>query len=95
MTAVNFQATSGMIPRWMHVVRAVSSEGFGRLKDHTTVRRQLDTDAQFRRYFEQESTETAERGTLWVGLPSPPCTIFARFQQVSQACHRWRGPPAL
>jgi hypothetical protein len=50
-------ATSGMIPRWMNVVRAVSSEGFGRLKYHTEVRRRLDTDAQFRRYFDQETTE--------------------------------------
>jgi hypothetical protein len=73
-----FQATSGMIPRWMHVVRAISSEGFGRLKYHTAVRRQLDTDAQFRRYFEQESTELPqfyvalarqELGTLWEWLP--------------------------
>src|SRR6059058_1499388 len=52
-----FRATRGMIPRWMHVVRAVSSEGFGRIQYHTDVRRRLDTDAQFRRYFEQETTE--------------------------------------
>jgi hypothetical protein len=23
------------------------------------------------------------------------CTIFARFQHLSQECHRWRGTPAL
>ena len=40
-----FRATRGMIPRWMNVVRAVSSEGFGRIKYHTEVRRRLDTDA--------------------------------------------------
>lgn len=51
------RATKAMIPRWMNVVRAVSSEGFGRIKHHTEVRRRLDTDRQFRRYFEQETTE--------------------------------------
>jgi len=60
------------------VVRAVSSEGFGRLQYHTDVRRRLDTDAQFRRYFEQESTELPQfyvdlarkdLGALWEWLP--------------------------
>ena len=32
-------------------------EGFGRLKYHTEVRRRLGTDAQLRRYFDQETTE--------------------------------------
>jgi len=39
------------------VVRAVSSEGFGRLKYYKEVRRRLDTDLPFRRYFEQETTQ--------------------------------------
>ena len=73
-----FHATRGMIPRWMHVVRAVSSEGFGRLKYYTDVRRRLDTDAQFRRYFDQETTELPQfyvdlvrkdLGALWEWLP--------------------------
>jgi hypothetical protein len=67
-----------MIPRWMNVVRAVSSEGFGRLRYHTEVRRRLDTDAQFRRYFDQETTELPQfyldlarkdLGALWEWLP--------------------------
>ncbi len=73
-----FHATKGMIPQWMHVVRAVSSEGFGRIQYHTDVRRRLDTDAQFRRYFEQETTELPQfyvdlvrkdLGALWEWLP--------------------------
>ena len=73
-----FHATRGIIPRWMHVVRAVSSEGFGRIQYHTDVRRRLDTDAQFRRYFDQESTELPQfyvdlvrkdLGALWEWLP--------------------------
>ncbi len=72
------RANKGMIPRWMNVVRAVSSEGFGRIKYHTEVRRRLDTDRQFRRYFERESTELPQfyldlarrdLGSLWEWLP--------------------------
>ena len=67
-----------MIPRWMNVVRAVSSEGFGRIKYHAEVRRRLDTDRPFRRYFEQETTELPQfymdlarrdMGPLWEWLP--------------------------
>ena len=39
-----FVATQGVIPRWMNVVRAVSSEGWGRIEYHTAIRRLLDTD---------------------------------------------------
>lgn len=72
------KGTSGMIPRWMNVVRAVSSEGFGRIKYHTEVRRRLHTDMQLRRYFEQETTELPpfyvemarqDLGPLWEWLP--------------------------
>ncbi len=72
------RATSGMVPRWMNVVRAVSSEGFGRIKYHNEVRRRLNTDMQFRRYFEQETTELPQfyaelarkdLGVLWEWLP--------------------------
>jgi hypothetical protein len=66
------------IPRWMNVVRAVSSEGFGRIKYHGEVRRRLDVDRPFRRYFEQETTELPQfyvdlarrdLGPLWEWLP--------------------------
>jgi hypothetical protein len=48
-------ATGTAIPKWMNFLRAVSSEGFGRIKYHTTIRRLLDTDASVRDYFEGES----------------------------------------
>jgi hypothetical protein len=72
------RATTGMIPRWMNIVRAVSSEGFGRIKYYTAVLRQLNTDRQFRRYFEQETTKLPQfyvdlvrkdLGPLWEWLP--------------------------
>jgi len=73
-----YRATKAMVPRWMNVLRAVSSEGFGRIKYHTEVRRRFDTDRQFRRYFEQETTglpqfyvdlARKDLGPLWDWLP--------------------------
>jgi hypothetical protein len=72
------RATPGLVPRWMNVVRAVSSEGWGRLKYHRAIRQRLDTDRQFRPYFEQETTELPrfyvemvrkDLGPLWDWLP--------------------------
>jgi hypothetical protein len=47
-------ATPAMIPRWMNVVRAMSSEGWGRIEYHTTIRRLLDTDRSVRDFMEGE-----------------------------------------
>jgi hypothetical protein len=52
-----FAANRTSIPRWMNVVRAISSEGFGRLRYHTEVRRRLDTDPTFLRFLEGESQQ--------------------------------------
>jgi hypothetical protein len=76
--ARRFRANQGTIPKWMNVVRAISSEGSGRIKYYTEVRRLLDEDRQFRDYFEQETTELPpfyidrvkkELGPLWEWLP--------------------------
>lgn len=73
-----FAATRETIPRWLNVVRAVSSEGFGRIRYFKEVRRRLDTDRQFRLFFEQESagipdffTRRIRRalGRFWNWLP--------------------------
>jgi hypothetical protein len=40
----------------MNLVRAISSEGFGRAKYYREIRDRLDTDPQFPPYFEQESS---------------------------------------
>ena len=50
-------ATRTAIPKWMNVVRAVSTEGFGRIRYHTALRRRLDTDRELRAFFEQETEE--------------------------------------
>jgi len=76
--AKRFGASGAFIPRMINVLRAVSSEGFGRIKYFTELRRLLDTDTQFRRYFEQETTELPafysdqirkDLGSLWDWLP--------------------------
>jgi hypothetical protein len=48
-------ATATVIPKWMNVVRAMSSEGWGRIRYHTTIRELLDTDRSVRAYFEGET----------------------------------------
>jgi hypothetical protein len=72
------RATSGLAPRWMHLLRSVSSEGFGRLKYYREVRRRLDADPQFAPYFGQQTEELPrfysdmirkDLGTLWPWLP--------------------------
>lgn len=53
-------ATAGAIPKWMNVLRAVSSEGFGRIKYHTMVRGLLDSDPTMRPFWEGETTALPE-----------------------------------
>jgi hypothetical protein len=74
-----FRAGRMMIPRGMNVVRAVSSEGSGRLRWYAEVRRRLDEDRDVRRYFDQETTELPsfyvnqvrnDLGPLWDWLPA-------------------------
>jgi hypothetical protein len=48
-------ATATAIPKWMNVVRAMSSEGWGRIAYHTTIRRLLETDRSVRDYLEGET----------------------------------------
>jgi hypothetical protein len=64
--------------RWLNFVRAVSSEGFGRIHHDSTVRRLLDEDHSLRRFFEGESAEPPtfytdrvrrDLGPWWDALP--------------------------
>jgi hypothetical protein len=73
-----FKSTGAIKPRLMNLLRAVSSEGFGRIKYFTEVRRLLQTDRQFRGFFEKETTEIPpfytdivkrDLGSLWDWLP--------------------------
>ena len=71
-------ATRGVVPRWLNVIRAVSSEGYGRLRYYADVHRQLISDRAFRDYFEQETDILPayyemqikkDLGPLWHSLP--------------------------
>jgi hypothetical protein len=72
------RATPGVAPRWMNFLRAVSTEGWGRLRYYREIRRRLDTDRQFAPYFAQETTDLPrfyrdlvrkDLGPLWGWLP--------------------------
>lgn len=72
-------ANDGMLARSLNFVRAVSSEGFGRIAYDTTVRGLLDSDATVRRFFEGESSTLPafyldrvrrDLGSLWDALPA-------------------------
>jgi hypothetical protein len=53
-------ATPTFIPKWMNVIRAVSSEGWGRIKYHTMLRGRLDTDRELRGFLDGEHTKIPE-----------------------------------
>jgi len=76
--AKRFQATNATMPRWLNALRAVSSEGFGRIRHYSELRRRLETDAQVLAFFGQSTSalpgfyaEQVERdlGPLWRWLP--------------------------
>jgi hypothetical protein len=52
-----FAATPNRTTRWMNVMRAVSSEGYGRLRFYRKVRKMLAEDFSFRQYFEGETDQ--------------------------------------
>jgi hypothetical protein len=71
-------ATHSNTSRWMNVMRAISSEGYGRIRFFKKVREQLVNDRAFRSYFEGESAELPEfyisivkkdLGEWWQWLP--------------------------
>ncbi len=49
------KATPNFTAKWMNVMRAISSEGYGRVRFFREVRDNLKTDSAFRDYFEGES----------------------------------------
>ena len=72
------KANRGGIPRVLNFVRAVSSEGHGRIQYYTMIRDHLKTDSKFRDYFEGESKVLPQfyidrvrkdLGPMWEFLP--------------------------
>ena len=79
MIAKRVVLNRGWIPKWFNFVRSVSSEGFGRIKYHSTIRKLLDTNIPVRQFMEGETAELPEfyarkikgkLGPLWKKLPA-------------------------
>jgi hypothetical protein len=73
-----FMATYGFTPKWMNLMRAVSAEGYGRLRFFRKVRKNLVEDHTFRDYFEGETDQLPsfykniiqnDLGEWWKWLP--------------------------
>jgi hypothetical protein len=73
-----FRSTSTFVPRWLNVVRAVSSEGYGRIRYFRQIRQLLLSDPAFRGFFEQENDVIPQffidrvrrdLGPMWAMLP--------------------------
>lgn len=64
--ARRFKATKTPIPKWLNVVRAISSEGFGRIQYHTELRRMLDEEPEVRNYWDGKTTEVPRFYTDWI-----------------------------
>jgi hypothetical protein len=73
-----YRAVRTIVPRWMNVVRGISSEGFGRIRYYREVRRLLTADRGFRDFFEGETRVLPpffldrlrrDLGDLWEWLP--------------------------
>jgi hypothetical protein len=72
-------ATRGLTPRWLNFLRAVSSEGYGRIRYFKEIRKRLDTDMHLRDFFDQRTTVVPrfyvdriqqELGPMWQWLPA-------------------------
>ena len=73
-----FIASPSSAAKWMNFMRAISSEGYGRLRFFRQVRKNLVEDAAFRKYFEGESQQLPafyrniiqkDLGVWWQWLP--------------------------
>jgi hypothetical protein len=73
-----FSHTHGITVRWMNAMRAISSEGWGRLKFYRQVRQNLVNDKKFRMFFEGETQQLPafyyniikkDLGIWWQWLP--------------------------
>jgi hypothetical protein len=73
-----FMASTTRASKWMNFMRAISSEGYGRIRFFKEVRRRLQEDASFRSYFEGDSKQLPDfyrhiiqkdLGIWWEWLP--------------------------
>ena len=76
--ARRLRATPPLFAKGLNVARTISTEGYGRIKYHKTIRRMLGEDRQVRDFFEGETDEVPpfyvdrirrELGPFWGYLP--------------------------
>jgi hypothetical protein len=74
-----WNAGRGFVPRGLNMIRALSSEARGRMRFYSEIRRRLDTDRQFRFFFEQGTAQVPsfytdlirrDLGEMWDWLPA-------------------------
>jgi hypothetical protein len=74
-----WMATANRTAKWMNLMRAVSSEGYGRIRFFKNIRRRLAEDKAFRAYFEGDSLQLPpfysqiikkDLGVWWRWLPA-------------------------
>ncbi|HXY31512.1 MAG TPA: hypothetical protein VEI06_12445 [Gemmatimonadaceae bacterium] len=80
------------VPRWFNVVRGLSSERYGRMRQHARVRQLFQTDGATRRFFDGESRRVPDvlvrrvrqdLGKLWDALPDDSLTHEANAYLLS------------
>lgn len=100
--ARRLQANRSVIPKWMNALRAVSSEGFGRIRYHTTIRQLLESDTTVRGFLEGESTTLPkfyedqirkDLGLLWETLPAGTLMHDQNAYLNSSPSADWVGMP--
>ena len=73
------RANQGSLPRWLNAIRALSSEGSGRIRYDSNLRQRLESDLPLRRFFEGETTVVpdfyveqmrSDLGQFWDALPA-------------------------
>ena len=74
-----FAATPKFTPKWLNFMRAISSEGYGRLRFYKSIRKKLQEDKSFRDFFERETDKLPQfyidiiqrdLGIWWQWLPA-------------------------
>jgi hypothetical protein len=100
-------ANQSGLPRWLNAIRAVSSEGAGRIRYDSGVRRRLESDVSLRRYFEGETEALPDfyadqlrrdLGHFWEALPEgalrhDPNAYLRNHEERQQASLAQAGRP--
>ena len=79
------KANKMFIPRWMNFVRAISAEGFGRIKYYSRLRTLMDTDRSVRQFIEQETDGTKLLEIVKSERPETEVVMITAFGSIDAA----------